>query len=217
VDIEKDLADVKEKNEYLEENNLVLEKRCETLYQNLLAEKAKNKETEKLLEEANEDIDWLEEKNLHLYKYLEKLKEEENFVCSGQKVSELKERQKRRRLRELKTSVEKALWFADSFGLNLQSVHFKDQNGEQCKLDYQAVGKPKSYKELSEDDQDKIKSVLFLADKFCISNAAYHELTMTAGGDGFPRSYLIKQCQDQLDQLCHVTRTPGTADGAQLS
>ena len=74
----------------------------------------------------------------------------------------------------------------------------------------------KCFNDLSEEDQDKVKSVLFLLDKFCIGDAAYHELTMCSGGGDLPRSYLIKQCKDDLNKLCHITRTPGVAPGAQL-
>ena len=61
-----------------------------------------------------------------------------------------------------------------------------------------------------------MKSVLYLLEKFCIGDAAYHELIMCSGGEDHPRSYLIKQCKDELNKLCHMTRTPGVAPGAQL-
>ncbi|CAB3992347.1 Hypothetical predicted protein [Paramuricea clavata] len=34
--------------------------------------------------------------------------------------------------------------------------------------------------------------------------------------DGLPRSYLIRQCKDEINKLSHIVRTPGTAPGAQL-
>lgn len=34
--------------------------------------------------------------------------------------------------------------------------------------------------------------------------------------NGLPRSYLVKQRRDQLNDICHITRTPGTAEGAQV-
>ena len=34
--------------------------------------------------------------------------------------------------------------------------------------------------------------------------------------NGVPRSYLIKQCRNDLNKLCHVTSTPGTFEGAQI-
>ena len=74
----------------------------------------------------------------------------------------------------------------------------------------------KGFNDLLEEDLDKVKSVLFLLDKFYIGDAAYHELTMCSGGEDLPWSYLLKQCKDDLNKLCHITRTPGEAPGAQL-
>jgi hypothetical protein len=39
---------------------------------------------------------------------------------------------------------------------------------------------------------------------------------MVAEGESLPRSYLIKQCKEELNKLCHITRTPGVPVGAQL-
>ena len=36
------------------------------------------------------------------------------------------------------------------------------------------------------------------------------------GGRDLPRSHLIKQCKDDFNKMCHITRTPGAAAGAQL-
>ncbi|CAB4006367.1 Hypothetical predicted protein [Paramuricea clavata] len=62
----------------------------------------------------------------------------------------------------------------------------------------------KSYKELSGDEQQDIQQVLFIMDKFCIVEAAYHELTCCPGGEELPRSYLVKQCKDNLNKLCYI-------------
>jgi hypothetical protein len=61
-----------------------------------------------------------------------------------------------------------------------------------------------------------VKEILFITDKLCIGEAAYHEITMTDGGEGLPRSYLVKQCKKHIGSLCHVTRTTGKEEGAQL-
>ena len=124
-------------------------------------------------------------------------------------------RQQRRKLKELKTNIERALWFAETFGLTLNSVTFSEKDGSNHTLSYEKSEK-KSFNDFSEEEQDKIKSVLFVVDKFCIGDAAYHERTMCIGGEDLPRSYLIKQCKDDLNKLCHITRTPDAAAGAQL-
>ena len=130
-------------------------------------------------------------------------------------MSTVGERQQRRKITELKTKVEKALWFAKTFGLDLQSAIFKDEHGENHTLTY-SENVRRSYKDLTEAYQQKVKNILFILDKFCIGDEAYHELFMVDGNEELPRSYLIKQCKDELNKLCHITRTPGSAQGAQL-
>lgn len=96
------------------------------------------------------------------------------------------------------------------FGLDIQ-VSFVDETGTQRTYSFQAKEK-KAYKELSDEEKQKVKSILYLLDKFCIGDAAYHELTMLC--EGLPRSYLIKQCKGEINKLSHIARTPGTAQGA---
>ena len=73
--------------------------------------------------------------------------------------------------------MEKALWFAKTFGLELQSVIFKDHHGANHTMTYSEKVR-RSYKDLTEADQQKVRNVLFILDKFCIGNEAYHELSM---------------------------------------
>ena len=84
-------------------------------------------------------------------------------------------------------------------------------------MDYsQSDKKEKSYESLSEDDKEKVKQILYITDKCCIGEAAYRELTMLPGGEGLPRSYLIRQCNENLNKLCNVSRTSGQTEGVQL-
>ena len=164
---------------------------------------------------AKAKIDSLVTENNKLHAYIEKLGHDIDFENSGKIISQVGERQQRRKMKELKTNVERALWFTESFGLTLNSVTFSGDDDSNPTLCFEENG-TKGFHDLSEEDQDKVKSVLFLLDKFCIGDAAYHELTMCSGGEDLPRSYLIKQCKDDLNKLCHITRTPGVAPGAQL-
>ena len=83
-------------------------------------------------------------------------------------------------------------------------------------MDFSEKASKSAYKSLTAEEQDKIKNVVYLMDSFCVSDAAYHELTML-DKDGLPRSYLIKQCRQSLNSIHSVTRTPGVWSGAQLS
>jgi hypothetical protein len=52
-------------------------------------------------------------------------------------------------------------------------------------------------------------------DTFAVGDAFIHEMSMMV--DGMPRSYLIKQCREKLNNACAVKPTPGPEPGAQLS
>ena len=72
---------------------------------------------------------------------------------------------------EVRANVQKALWFSKTFGLELNSVHFKDDVGASHTCSYSDKTR-KSYKNLSEADQQKVKNVLFILDKFCVGEEA---------------------------------------------
>ena len=183
---------------------------------NVQTEELRRKSNDSLTE-ARADTEKLRRENANLWQYFDKISDQEGFKNYGKTFSEVKERQQRRRIREVKTYVEQALWFAETFGLKLSSVRFKDSGGVSHTIDYQTSDRRKnSYKDLSEEEKEKIKQVLYVTDKFCIGEAAYHSLTMTDGGEKLPRSYLVKQCKNDLSNLCHITRTPGEEEGVQL-
>lgn len=65
------------------------------------------------------------------------------------------------------------------------------------------------------EDDDKVEQVLYLLDTFCASDELYHELTIMC--DELPKSYLIKQKRNQLNDICTIERVPGHYPGAQIS
>lgn len=199
-ELEKELWTEKSKNSDLE-------KHCETLVKKLFEAQHAERVANTNLAEADKEIDKLREENEHLHKYVEELGQHVSFSVNEKTFNEIGVRQQRRKLKELKTNVEKALWFAKTFRLDLQSVSFLDDNGTSHTLSY--VGKErKGYKDLPKEEQEKVRNILFIMDKFCIGEAAYHELTMFSPSNDLPKSYLIKQCRDDMKNICHVTRTP---------
>ena len=56
---------------------------------------------------------------------------------------------------------------------------------------------------------------MFLLDKFCVSDAAYHELCMIY--DDMPRKYLLIQCREDINKIHHIERLPGNKPGAMLN
>lgn len=85
------------------------------------------------------------------------------------------ERQQRRKLKELKTKIKQALWFAKNFGLELDTVNLLEENGSSHTITYKESNHGKAYKDLPKGEQEKVKTILFLLDSFCVSDAACHE------------------------------------------
>ena len=70
------------------------------------------------------------------------------------------------------------------------------------------------YDSLSDSEKERVEAVLFLMDKFAVGDPFVHELSMLI--NGMPRSYLIKQCRDNLNSSCTVKPTSGPEPGAQI-
>ena len=92
----------------------------------------------------------------------------ENCQNTGKCIPEVGRRQQRRKIKELKTQVERSLWFAETHGLHL------------------------GFLKLS-------------------------ELIIIPIGKRLPQSYLVNQCKDSLNQLCHIEHTPAKNEGAPVN
>ena len=128
-EVESQLKKEKAKNEEVLSQHEALKARCKDLYCQLVEAQTAEEEAIVMLAEANADIEQLRTENAQLHSYIEKLGQELNFANNHGKVSEVGERQQRRKLKELKMNIEKALWFAKTFGLELESVNFSDESG----------------------------------------------------------------------------------------
>ena len=113
--------------------------------------------------------------------------------------------------------MKSSLWFINTFGPSLGSIVFSDTNSSNYSLTYQSGSTGKKYDDLPEVDKTRVKELLFIMDQFCISDAAYHEVTMQESGKNLPRSYLVKQCKESKNSLTHIKRTPGLCEGAQVN
>ena len=166
---------------------------------------------------ANEIGD-LKATNSHLEEYIKCLEKEEGIAFKGKTISEIQNKQ--RTLKAFLSRAETALWFSKAFGLELESLKVKETDtGKTHDITAEMkAGKPgenPTSQAGSDADMSRIETILYLLDKFCVSDEFYHELSMIE--NGIPRSYLIKQCRNNLDKLCHVKSTPGTYEGAQIS
>lgn len=172
---------------------------------------------QKKIEQVAVDIDKLKTENRNLYYIIEKISPQRRFEECGKTFLEIGKRQQERKLQTLATRVEQALWFSESFGLHLDSVKVVDDSGKAYSLPLGSEKGLKSYTKLPGKEQQDIQQVLFIMDKFCIGEAAYHELTCCPGGEELPRSYLVKQCKANLNKLFYIERAPGKANGAALN
>ena len=133
----------------------------------------------------------------------------------GSTCDKVSNTQKQRKLKELRTNAQKALWFLESFGFKLSNITLTDLNHKKTNIHYENKTKV-CYNFLNEADKDTIKNVVFIMDQFCVSDAAYHEFSMI-DKEGLPHSYLIKQCRQDLNRLWSILRTSGECPGAQLN
>lgn len=168
-------------------------------------------------EKASSDIEKLKQENEYLHNLIEKISPQRKFEDKGKQICDVGIRQQERKLRTLETRVEQALWFTESFGLHLETLKLVDDFGKPYSLSFEEKGNKKAYKDLPIEQQQIIQQYLFLMDKFCIGEATYHELTCCPGADQLPKSYLIRQCKEELNKLFYIERTPGEASGAALN
>ncbi|CAB3996291.1 Hypothetical predicted protein [Paramuricea clavata] len=176
----------------LSEQNKSITERCEQLSENLNTLTDQKFRSEEMLEEQvnlNIELDQRNKRLLELVKRLEQLHGNDLLLENrGRQFTEVGQRQQHRILKGLKTKEERLLWFAKTFGLDVSSIELKDETGFHHAMKYKQVGEntSKSYRELTQDEKDVVKQVTFVTDRFCIGEAAYHELTMGESGADLP-------------------------------
>ena len=198
-----DIYDVQKMNRQCENLSCELEKKssqCESLASSL-------KEINIQCESLSKDVEKLKVENKNLHEYISNMTDFDPNIANFRLKAKVGKRQEQRRMKSLTQHTDQALWFLKSFGLEAEYVKFK--------------GKDKVFRVESKDededehDDEQIKSVLHLLDRFGVSDAFYHELTTLEAG--LPRSYLIKQCRQNLNSMMTIHRTPGIDQGVQVS
>lgn len=180
------------------------------------------------IRKKNEDIKELKNANKELENYIADL---EVKTYKGKSLSEPKN--KNRTIKCFLTRAQRALWFSKWFGIEVESVVINDGSGDVRRLNLKTAdgdgnavdnagdvgsdgeGGEKGYERLSKEEKEKVEKVLFLLDKFCVGDMFYHEFSFVC--DGLPKSYLIKQCRDTFNNMCHITSLPGSHNGCQVN
>lgn len=174
--------------------------------------------------ESKQKTEEVQKENVHLHQRVKAYVTEKGLSCRGSKIAEIKTKSgKEKKIKSVRKRAQQALHFLNLFGLTLETLKVKDENGTNYNLGSSSQsnnndGNSNSgYNGLSEGDKGKVEQILFLLDKFGVGDEFYHEVTMTKQGEELPRSYLVKQLRSSLNTSCHISRTPGPAYGAQYS
>ena len=150
--------------------------------------------------------------NSILEDYSKCLDRQNGFTYNGKDISEAKNKQ--RTPKTFMTKAETALWFSKAFGLELESIKVKESNTGKSHEVF--VGGSTSCNADDDEEMARTEQILYLQDKFCVSDEFCHELTMVE--NGIPRSYLVKQKRKDLNKLCHIFPIPDLKfEGAQIS
>ncbi len=120
-----------------------------------------------------------------LMKQVKLFTSEQTLINRGKDVDEVEERQRPRKIALLRKSCERAFWFTDTFNFALLKVVLKTEN---TSLIYQDSPLRTSSDATQQQLQDH--QVMYLLDRFAISDEFYHVLWMLT--PSFPRSYKIK-------------------------
>jgi DNA repair exonuclease SbcCD ATPase subunit len=134
--MEDEISRMCENEQKLLEENDQLQKRCEDLYKELQTARQAKDEMENNLEDVQNSYDEITSKNRELREYIKTIADLDDMKNNGKVVTDVGKQQQRRKLTELKSHVERGLWFAETYGLTLDSASFTDQKGVNYTLSF---------------------------------------------------------------------------------
>ena len=201
-----------------------LEQRCSEMVSEISRVRETLQNTDARLERCETEKNLLKEQNATLTSQIKQL-EDLNVCCNcnlmyanqSKPLNDVGIRQRQRKIKELKTNAETALWFLESYGVTLTRICVEDSRGKQVDISpgVTKAEKGSNYQNLMEEEKTQIKEVLCILDRFCVGDAAYHALCEEE--NGLPRSYMVKQCRADINSSFVITRTQGDLVGAQMS
>ena len=112
----------------------------------------------------------------------------ELMANSGKHIEDVSHRQKRRKLAKFRESAMKALWFAETFGLEIESITAKTASSDKELLiplhsecgnhpSTAPSSSPSTSKALAERNSQSNVMQTYLLERFGVSDEFYHELT----------------------------------------
>lgn len=135
-----------------------------------------------------------------------------NFANRGKSVEDVSPRQARRKVKTFTNFAQQALWFAESFGLvpDYVQVH-KAVSGSPLKISMTDDTPCPPSPPPTEDDYSKVQQMLYIVDRFALSDDAYHELSIASN---LPPLYRLKQARTALNSSLTLNRFNGPYPGA---
>ena len=134
----------------------------------------------------------------------------------GKQIDEVSPRQARRKVAQVATLSRQALWFAHSFGLQPEFVQFRKVSSESSlKVSLEASPSNESPPSKTQEDFDRVHPVLYLLDKFAVSDEVYHELQLLSSD--LPPTHRVKQARKALNESVTFERLPPPFPGAYRS
>ena len=75
------------------------------------------------------------------------------------------------------------------------------------------------YSKLDDEEKEKVKKIVYILERFGVSNEAYHEFTQLEGHESMMRSYIVEECQADINKEIRgkISKTPGPCQGAEMS
>ena len=75
------------------------------------------------------------------------------------------------------------------------------------------------YSKLDDEEKEKVKKIVYILERFGVSNEAYHEFTQLEGHESMMRSYIVEECQADINKQIRgkISKTPGPCQGAEMS
>lgn len=159
-------------------------------------------DTEKKLQAVSKICVKMADENSTLQNRLKYFQKEGTVLPNcGKKVGDIISPQhKQEKIMKFRDRVNCALWFAESFGIDLKNLVCEDQYGKEfivnCKPDAT----------MNAEDSKKIEQLSHLMDRFSASDELYHELSMVV--PEMPRSYLLVRHRQDLNRTFQLHRTP---------
>ena len=213
-----ELENVKQLNVSLqkfESDNIEFEKKCSDLHNSLQEEICLKGVFLAKKKNLSNQLDSLKNTNSCLIDYVKSVNKNVGTANSGKQFSEITENNKSRKIKEFKSKAETALWFAESNGLVPQYLKLESTDGQTVQVDFNPSSSKSSFQDLPEEERQQIKDLLFILEKFNVSESAYWELTGFC--DGLPRKYLVSQCREDINSIYHFERISGNIPGAYIS